>query len=344
MPQLHDSRSRHSTSTQPSATAGGCDRIFGLETEYGLSVGSADRTLDISQVAMTMFQPVVQRARSTNTYLDNGSRLYLDVGSHPEYATAEARTPFDAMLADAAGESIMRTMALETQARLRTQAGERATIHLFKNNADSAGHSYGCHENYLVRRYVDLRAIQTQLLPFLITRQIYTGAGRFDGDHWTYTQRARFVDETVSSATTRSRPMINTRDEPHADPESFRRLHVIIGDSNRSQWATMVKCATTHLVLGSMEHAARTGVPSGLERLEMADPVQANLEVNEHGPENALQFLMNGKLDNLVPELWNVEAPRLWLRDRLMPIWARPVFLLTLGGVWPYLDGLERPP
>lgn len=285
MPQLHDSRSRHSTPTQPSATTGGCDRIFGLETEYGLSVSGASRPLDISQVAMTMFQPVVQRERSTNTYLDNGSRLYLDVGSHPEYATAEARTPFDAMLADAAGESLMRTMAIETQARLRAQAGERATIHLFKNNADSAGHSYGCHENYLVRRYVDLRAIQTQLLPFLITRQIYTGAGRFDGDHWTYTQRARFVDETVSSATTRSRPMINTRDEPHADPESFRRLHVIIGDSNRSQWATMVKCATTHLVLGSMEHAARTGVPSGLECLEMADPVQANLEVNEHGPD-----------------------------------------------------------
>ena len=141
MPQLHDSRSRHSTPTQPSATAGGCDRIFGLETEYGLSVSGTSRPLDISQVAMTMFQPVVQRERSTNTYLDNGSRLYLDVGSHPEYATAEARTPFDAMLADAAGESLMRTMALETQARLRAQAGEQATIHLFKNNADSAGHS-----------------------------------------------------------------------------------------------------------------------------------------------------------------------------------------------------------
>ncbi|WP_026644441.1 proteasome accessory factor PafA2 family protein [Bifidobacterium sp. AGR2158] len=288
MPQLHDSGNRgHAcASTHVDDFA----RIFGIETEYGVSVTGASRPCDAGQVAMMMFQPIMRRVRSTNTYLTNGSRLYLDVGAHPEYATAEARTPGDATLADGAGERIMRDMALDAQRRLRETHGEHATVHLFKNNADSAGHSFGCHENYLVRRGVALTQIETQLLPFLITRQIFTGAGRFDGARWHVTQRAAFVDETVSSATTRSRPMINTRDEPHADPESFRRLHVIIGDSNRSQWATMMKLATTHLVLCLMEWGARHAAPTGLESIALADPVEANLAVDTDGARATLRL------------------------------------------------------
>ena len=282
MPQLRDSgtRSLHATEPVPSAEMDGFCRIFGIETEYGVAVTGADRPVDAGQVAMTMFQPIVSRSRSTNTYLSNGSRLYLDVGSHPEYATAEARDPREALAQDLAGERVMRNLALKAQTKLRESYGEHATIHVFKNNVDSAGHAFGCHENYLVRRFVPLETIEHQLLPFLITRQLYTGAGRMTPDGFQITQRADFLDEAVSSATTRSRPMVNTRDEPHADPDSFRRLHVIIGDSNRSQWATWMKLAVTHLVLCVIEDAARRGVPCGFEEYDFADPAAANRMVS----------------------------------------------------------------
>lgn len=282
MPQLRDSgtRSLHAAEPVPSAEMDGFCRIFGVETEYGVAVTGASRPVDAGQVAMTMFQPIVSRSRSTNTYLSNGSRLYLDVGSHPEYATAEARDPREALVQDLAGERVMRNLALKAQAKLRESYGEHATIHVFKNNVDSAGHAFGCHENYLVRRFVPLEAIEHQLLPFLITRQLYTGAGRMTPDGFQITQRADFLDEAVSSATTRSRPMVNTRDEPHADPDSFRRLHVIIGDSNRSQWATWMKLAVTHLVLCVIEEAARRGVPSGFEACALADAGAANRAVS----------------------------------------------------------------
>lgn len=278
MPQLRDSSTR--AMHERTGMRDGFERIFGIETEYGVSVTGADKAVDAGQVAMTMFQPIVSRARSTNTYLDNGSRLYLDVGSHPEYATAEAADPMDALEQDLAGEHIMRRLALDAQHRLRAGHGEHATIHVFKNNVDSAGHAFGCHENYLVRRFVNLELIEEQLLPFLITRQLYTGAGRFAESGFQITQRADFLDEAVSSATTRARPMINTRDEAHADPESYRRLHVIIGDSNRSQWATWLKLATTHLVLCVIEDAVRRGVPSGFEGLALVDPTEANRTVS----------------------------------------------------------------
>ena len=132
----------------------------------------------------------------------NGSRLYLDVGSHPEYATAEARDPREALAQDLAGEHVMRNLALKAQRKLRESYGAHATIHVFKNNVDSAGHAFGCHENYLVRRFVPLETIEHQLLPFLITRQLYTGAGRMTPDGFQITQRADFLDEAVSSATT----------------------------------------------------------------------------------------------------------------------------------------------
>jgi proteasome accessory factor A len=282
MPQLRDSgtRSLHVAQPVPSAEMDGFCRIFGVETEYGVAVTGAARPVDAGQVAMTMFQPIVSRSRSTNTYLSNGSRLYLDVGSHPEYATAETRDPMGALAQDLAGERVMRGLAFKAQEKLRASYGQSATIHVFKNNVDSAGHAFGCHENYLVRRFVPLEAVEQQLLPFLITRQLFTGAGRVSSDGFQITQRADFLDEAVSSATTRSRPMVNTRDEPHADPDSFRRLHVIIGDSNRSQWATFMKLAITHLVLCVIEQAFRSHMPSGFEECAFADPASANRSVS----------------------------------------------------------------
>lgn len=283
MPQLRDSGTRtlHANEPVPSSEMDGFARIFGVETEYGVSVTGVDKPVDAGQTAMTMFQPVVSRSRSTNTYLPNGARLYLDVGSHPEYATAEALDPLDALVQDLAGERIMRRLALQAQERLRATYGPNATIHVYKNNVDSAGHAFGCHENYLVRRFVPLEAIEAQLLPFLITRQIFTGAGRYTSEGFQITQRAEFLDEAVSSATTRSRPMVNTRDEPHADPDAFRRLHVIIGDSNRSGWATRMKLATTHLVLCVIEAAFRSGEQSGFEAMALVDPAAANKAVSK---------------------------------------------------------------
>ena len=282
MPQLRDS-GNHSTAPLDAHTKDEIQsfaRIFGIETEYGVSVTGSDRPCDAGQTAMMMFQPIVAEARSTNTYIENGSRLYLDVGSHPEYATAEARDPMDALALDAAGELVMRDLALDAQRRLRSIQGAGSTVHVFKNNVDSAGHSFGCHENYLVRRFVPLKTIEQELLPFLITRQLFTGAGRMGEQGFQITQRADFLDEAVSSATTRSRPMVNTRDEPHADPDAFRRLHVIIGDSNRSQWATMMKLATTHLVLCVIEQAGREGRESGFSRFAFADASAANRAVS----------------------------------------------------------------
>ena len=294
MPQLRDS-GNHSTSGIDEATLGQMHsfaRIFGIETEYGVSVTGTQSPCDAGQTAMMMFQPIVARSRSTNTYIENGSRLYLDVGSHPEYATAEARDPMDALELDAAGELVMRDLALDAQRRLREGSGAGAVVHVFKNNVDSAGHSFGCHENYLVRRYVPLETIEHELLPFLITRQIFTGAGRVGEQGFQITQRADFLDEAVSSATTRSRPMVNTRDEPHADPDAFRRLHVIIGDSNRSQWATMMKLATTHLVLCVIEQAGREGLESGFGKLAFADPSEANHAVSRDVSGTTASFAM----------------------------------------------------
>ena len=282
MPQLRDSGTRSLTHREPvpAQELDGFARIFGVETEYGVSVTGAASPVDAGEIAMAMFQPVVSRSRSTNAYLPNGARLYLDVGSHPEYATAETRDPLDALAQDAAGAYMMARLAQDAQQQLSSRFGPHVRVHVFKNNVDSAGHSFGCHENYLVRRIVPLPLIEAQLLPFLITRQLYTGAGRLTPDGYQITQRADFLDEAVSSATTRSRPMVNTRDEPHADPEAFRRLHVIIGDSNRSQWATWMKLATTHLVLCVIEQAVREGKPSGCEAFALADPAHANRTVS----------------------------------------------------------------
>ncbi|KFI68794.1 proteasome accessory factor PafA2 family protein [Bifidobacterium magnum] len=301
MPQLHSSANHARPATvRESAEYASFDRIFGIETEYGVSVTGADAPLEGANVAMAMFEPVMRRYRSTNTFVDNGSRLYVDVGAHPEYATAEARSSYDALCSDLAGERIMRGLALDAQERLRAEHGEALRVHVFKNNVDSAGHSFGCHENYLVRRFVPLDTIRAVLLPFLISRQLFTGAGRYADGRMYYTQRASFVNETISSATTRARPMVNTRDEPHANPDEYRRLHVIIGDSNRSQWATYMKLATTHVVLSMMEEAQRGSLDmEELSHMALADAVASNMRVNEDGAAAVMELACGGSISAL---------------------------------------------
>ncbi|MFW6599848.1 Pup--protein ligase [Propionibacteriaceae bacterium Y2011] len=232
-------------------------RIYGLETEYGVtSTQGGGRRLTADEIARSLFRSVVTWGRSSNVFLANGSRLYLDVGSHPEYATPECDDVLDLIAHDRAGELIVDNLARSAEERL-AEEGHPCDIYLFKNNTDSHGNSYGCHENYLIPREGAFSDYTSLLVPFLVSRQLITGAGKVlaggDGTRYVVSQRAEHIWESVSSATTRSRPIINTRDEPHADPERFRRLHVIVGDSSMSQTTTMLKVATTELVLQLVE-------------------------------------------------------------------------------------------
>jgi proteasome accessory factor A len=188
--------------------------------------------------------------------LENGARLYLDVGSHPEYATPECDSLYDLIAHDKAGERVLEGLLHSAEQRLEEE-GIRGKVYLFKNNTDSAGNSYGCHENYLVSRQADFQRMIDTLIPFFVTRQIFAGAGKLlqtaRGTVFSLAQRAEHIWEGVSSATTRSRPIINTRDEPHADAERYRRLHVIAGDSNMSEYISYVKVGATVAILQMLE-------------------------------------------------------------------------------------------
>ncbi|WP_082176983.1 Pup--protein ligase [Arsenicicoccus sp. oral taxon 190] len=237
-------------------------RIFGIETEYGVTATSqGQRRLTPDEVSRYMFRSVVAWGRSSNAFLGNGSRLYLDVGSHPEYATAECDNLLDLVAQDKAGERIVQGLADDAQLRM-AQEDITGDVYVFKNNVDSSGTSYGCHENLLVRRSTDLRRVTDTLVPFLISRQITCGAGKLVVDpqgraSYCVSQRADHMWEGVSSATTRSRPIINSRDEPHADAEKFRRLHVIVGDSTMSETTMLLKVGSIDLVLRMVE----AGIP-----------------------------------------------------------------------------------
>jgi proteasome accessory factor A len=232
-------------------------RIFGIETEFGVTCTfHGQRRLSPDEVARYLFRRVVSWGRSSNVFLRNGSRLYLDVGSHPEYATAECDDLAQLVTHDKAGERILEDLLVDAERRLADE-GIGGDIFLFKNNTDSAGNSYGCHENYLVARAGEFSRIADVLLPFLVTRQLICGAGKVlqtpRGAVYCLSQRAEHIWEGVSSATTRSRPIINTRDEPHADAERYRRLHVIVGDSNMSEVTTLLKVGSANLVLEMIE-------------------------------------------------------------------------------------------
>lgn len=253
-------------------------RIFGIETEYGVTCTfKGQRRLSPDEVARYLFRRVVSWGRSSNVFLGNGSRLYLDVGSHPEYATAECDSIEQLVVHDRAGERILEGLVADAQQRLLDE-GISGDIYLFKNNTDSAGNSYGCHENYLIERHGEFSKMADQLIPFLVSRQIITGAGKVlqtpRGAQYCVSQRADHIWEGVSSATTRSRPIINTRDEPHADAELYRRLHVIVGDSNMSEVTTLLKVGTADLVLRMIE----AGVV--MRDMSLENPIRAIREMS----------------------------------------------------------------
>lgn len=212
-----------------------------------------------------------------NVILTNGARLYVD-HAHPEYSTPEVTNPRELVRWDKAGERVM----AEAARRAATIPGA-GSIQLYKNNTDNKGASYGAHENYLMRRQTPFADIVTHLTPFFVTRQIICGAGRVgigqDGGQpgFQLSQRADFFEVEVGLETTLKRPIINTRDEPHADADKYRRLHVIIGDANLSEISTFLKVGTTALVLSMIEEKVLTG------DLGIADPV-TELKAVSHDP------------------------------------------------------------
>jgi proteasome accessory factor A len=268
-------------------------RIFGIETEFGVTCTfHGQRRLSPDEVARYLFRRVVSWGRSSNVFLRNGSRLYLDVGSHPEYATAECDDLVQLVTHDKAGERILEDLLVDAERRLADE-GIGGDIYLFKNNTDSAGNSYGCHENFLVTRAGEFSRIADVLLPFLVTRQLICGAGKVlqtpRGAVYCLSQRAEHIWEGVSSATTRSRPIINTRDEPHADAERYRRLHVIVGDSNMAEPTTLLKVGSANLVLEMIEEGVQ------FRDFSLDNPIRAIREISHDLTGRRLVRLAGGR-------------------------------------------------
>ncbi len=267
-------------------------RIFGIETEYGINYSDpTGRPLTPEESARYLFRRVVAWGRSSNVFLTNGSRLYLDVGSHPEYATAECDDLLQLIAHDRAGEAILNDLVQSAEERMAAD-GFNGKLYLFKNNTDTAGNSYGCHENFLIPRKLEFARLAEILIPFLVTRQLIAGAGKIvnvEGEPlYAFSQRADHVWEGVSSATTRSRPIINTRDEPHADAEYYRRLHVIVGDSNMSESTQLVKLGATDLMLRIIESGKI------MEDLRLENPIRSIRDISHDFNGKTMVKLANG--------------------------------------------------
>jgi proteasome accessory factor A len=314
-------------------------RIFGLENEYGVTCTlGGQRRLSPDEVARYLFRRVVSWGRSSNVFLENGARLYLDVGSHPEYATPECDSLYDLVAHEKAGERVLEGLLESAEERLREE-GIRGQIYLFKNNTDSAGNSYGCHENYLVARQGDFQRMIDTLIPFFVTRQVWAGAGKLlhsaRGATFCLAQRAEHIWEGVSSATTRSRPIINTRDEPHADAERYRRLHVIAGDSNMSEYITYVKVGSTVAMLQMLEDDVV------FRDLTLENPIRAIREISHDISCRRTVRLANGRELSALDMQWEY-------LERVMRYARSPGFppqVTRAVEMWEHLlTGLEKDP
>jgi proteasome accessory factor PafA2 len=224
-------------------------------------------------------------AGMANVILPNGARLYVD-HAHPEYSSPEVTNPLDVVRWDKAGELVM----LAAARRVASMPGVNAPINLYKNNTDNKGASYGAHENYLCSRETPFASLVRHLVPFFVTRQVICGAGRVglgqDGKTagFQISQRADFFEVEVGLETTLKRPIVNTRDEPHADADRYRRLHVIIGDANLAEISTYLKVGTASLVLAMIEDNFLA------DDLVIAQPVR---ELHEISHDPALRHLIH---------------------------------------------------
>jgi len=282
-------------------------RVLGTETEFGIATRDADAIDPVSNsIQLIAHYPTLPAAqalwdyenenplldlrgyeaegererpgpdynRMLNKVLANGGRLYVD-GAHPEYSTPECTNPREVVAYERAGERVA-AECLRELARIR--GGDKFV--LYKNNTDGKGNSYGYHENYLLERSVPFDRVVRLLVPFFVTRQIYAGAGKVGAENhghpaaYQLSQRADFFECLVDLNTMVKRPIINTRDEPHADPAKYRRFHVIIGDANMAELSTYLKLGTTSIVLDLLE--AGIEVPG----VDLDDPVRAIKEVS----------------------------------------------------------------
>jgi proteasome accessory factor A len=312
-------------------------RVFGIETEYGITVDGMDgldvvresieivrsytehgasmkwdyeledphkdargfRATELLQdtdeaayFEIDKNRPLSFEEIKSDLVLSNGARFYND-HAHPEYSTPECSTLKEIVAQDKAGERILGECARRRNARLPDGLEAR----LYKNNTDFVGHSYGCHDNFLMRRDVPWDRLVSEVVPFLVTRQIFAGAGKMgiEGEDsagqmglFQIAQRSDFFSVLCSIDTMNRRPIVNTRDEPHADTQAYRRFHVIVGDANMSHWATALKIGTTALVLELIEtgHAPR---------LELANPIEATKLISRDQSYSWLVELRDGR-------------------------------------------------
>ncbi|MBM3688331.1 MAG: proteasome accessory factor PafA2 [Actinobacteria bacterium] len=295
------------------------------------------RGFDMSRAEADPSQLTDEELGLANLILTNGARLYVD-HAHPEYSTPEVTNPRDAVLWDRAGQEIMVEAAAAA-----TREGP-FTIQLYKNNTDNKGASYGCHENYLMRRATSFSDIVRDLTPFFVTRQVFTGAGRVGigqdgrGAGFQLSQRADFFEVEVGLETTLKRPIINTRDEPHADPERYRRLHVIVGDANLAEAATYLKMGSTALVLSLIEEAALD------EDVVLADPVREIHAVSHDPSLTHLLTLRDGRRMTAIDiqRIYLARAEKLARRQAVVKIDEQTADVLDRWGT--VLDDLERDP
>ncbi len=296
-------------------------RLFGIETEYGITIEDTD---DIDHVLQSIdliksyrpgdFRPMwdydsedpfrdergfradtlqehpdeqqfheQDRERNINInelksdlILVNGARLYND-HAHPEYSTPECQNLFELIAHDKAGERILQQCAVRRSKEIKQR------VSLYKNNTDFHGHSYGCHDNYLMNREVSFDYLKESILPFFVTRQIFAGAGKIGIEtesgisspgFFQLAQRSDFFHVEVSVDTMHNRPIVNTRDEPHADSTKYRRLHGIVGDANMSEYTMALKLGTTALVITLIEQRQ---IP---DDLAIHDPIQTIKEIS----------------------------------------------------------------
>ncbi|MEA2510439.1 MAG: Pup amidohydrolase, partial [Actinomycetota bacterium] len=343
-------------------------KICGIETEYGIVLQEAadfnpilTSSLLINAYAKPIFKRVkwdydeerpLRDARGfehamgeggleeetglVNVILPNGSRYYVD-HAHPEYSSPECSNPRDAVIWDKAGERILEQSM--DAVRQITPAGQR--LFICKNNSDGKGNSYGCHENYLVDRRTPFPDLVKHLIPFFVTRQIFTGAGKVGTENSTekadyqISQRADFFEVEVGLETTFKRPIINTRDEPHADPERYRRLHVIVGDANMAELPVFLKMGATSVLLQMIEDDFIA------DDMTLCDPIRAMRSVSHDPTCRATIELNEGSSITAIDVQWeylklakkyvaeNESGP---VTDRVLEEWER------------VLEGLERDP
>jgi len=312
------------------------ERVLGVETEYGLSARSARGRLSAPEAAELLFRPLVAEHRAANAFLVNGGRLYLDVGAHPEYATPECRTVRQLLVAERAGDELVAQLAADASARAAA-ASQEVRFRLFKNNVDSFGNSYGCHENYLVEREQDLSVLVDLLTPFLVTRQVLCGSGRYRRGEFTISQRADHLYDQLSAQTTRARPLVNTRDEPLADPARFRRLHVLAGDSNLCEPSAWLKVGTTVALLDAL--SGGSGVDR-LGRLRLADPAAALRQV-ARDPSAVLELADGRRRSALEVQREYLDVAGERAEPELAGLWTAVLDALTAGAPERVADVVE---